>query len=318
MRPSVVKRDEPLVFRPAVDEPGISQTTTMLVVVLAVAVISLACVSFMPSINDYMVGNTLWNGLADLSRGYPAAAPDNLPQPSAASLGTMLVVPELPPSPADLSGMREFISGGGTLIIADDYGYGNQVLEYLGVTARFSGLTLLDPLFCYKNPAFPRITDFSPEVVGYGVISVVLNNATALTGVNPKDVLAWSSKESILGAGQIPAATKSGGGPYPVAARMTVSSGEVVLLSDPSIFINSMLKMEDNRIFVDYLLSKAAVTGSLHIIETSLNKGAMDYAKAGLARAQEAFKQPVLACVLLAAVFAAVFTGLFRDKITRS
>jgi len=304
----------PRIFEPGGEAPGVDRTTVLLAVVLTVAVISLACVSFMPSVNDFMFGNTLWNGLAGFSEQYSAVNLESPAQPSGESGATVLLIPQLPLSPAELSHLKDFAANGGTLAIADDYGHGNQVLEYLGLTARFSQLTLMDPFFCYKNPALPRITDFSPEVAQYGVVSIVLNNATVLTGVSPGDVLAWSSAESFLGSGQTPASTPVATGPFPIAARIKFGSGNIVLLSDPSIFINSMLNLEDNRLFLEYLLGKAAHAGGLYVIESALDRGAMDYAKRGLARVQEAFRQPMVAAVFLAAIFAIVFHFSFRTK----
>jgi len=304
----------PRIFEPGGEGPGVDRATVLLAVVLTVAVISLACVSFMPSISDFAFSNTLWNGLSSFSEEYSSVNLESTAGLPGETAKTLVLIPQVPLSPAELSELKDFAAGGGTLAIVDDYGHGNQVLEYLGLAARFSQLTLMDPFFCYKNPALPRITDFSPEVAEYGVTSIVLNNATTLTGVSPGDVLAWSSAESFLTAGQNPASTPTASGPFPVAARIKFGSGEVVLLSDPSIFINSMLKLEDNRLFLEYLLGKAGEVGKIQISETHLDRGAMDYAKRGLARVQEAFRQPVVAAVFLAVIFAIVFYFSFRTK----
>ena len=133
------------------------------------------------------------------------------------------------------------------MVLADDYGYGNQVLSYLGIEARFSGEALLDPLFSYKNEQLPRIFNLSPDSVTDDVDSLVFNHATCLTDVEAGDVLALSSSFSFLDLNDNQKCDEDEPtGAMPVISSHAQASGRVILVSDPSIFINSMGTLEDN------------------------------------------------------------------------
>ena len=123
-------------------------------VILTVALIVLLVITawFFPSNEDFRVENPFWNGTRDLTTGCPALPLSSLadlpPSPQGA---TLILVPYLSCTPAELGQLNSFVTRGGTLVLADDYGHGNQVLEYLGLGARFSGQSLLDPTVNYKS-----------------------------------------------------------------------------------------------------------------------------------------------------------------------
>ncbi|MFH0914507.1 MAG: DUF4350 domain-containing protein, partial [Chloroflexota bacterium] len=210
---------------------------------------------YLPPDKDFLAENPYWNGTRQLaaqpvrSLGELARLPDK---------SALILLPYLPMGSQELSQLRDFVSGGGILVLADDYGYGNQVLEYLGLKARFYGQTLLDPLFNFKNQNFPRVTRFNSPVTT-GLDSLVLNYATALENVADEETLALSSVVSFLDRNEN--ATWDTGeptGPLPVVSRHKLGGGQVFLVSDPSIFINSMLDLGSNRTFVSRIAAGAS------------------------------------------------------------
>ena len=253
----------------------------LLIVITLVLVISLLSVWFYPSAQDYMTSNTMWNGGRDLSSVFSAediGLMDNLTDlPDKTAL---ISIPYLEFSDDELASMRQFVDRGGTLLLMDDYGYGNSVLRYLGASVRFSNKPLLDPLFNYKNQWLPQITDFSPEVAEGDITVVVLNHATALINAVASETIAWSSSYSFLDANENESWDQDEvRGPLPIAAQFRFGKGTVVIVSDPSIMINSMLDKGDNYAFTQYLISLNSEPESIFVDYSHLAKTPLDISK---------------------------------------
>ena len=63
----------------------------------------------------------------------------------------LIVIPHQRPTGDDVDRIESYLDRGGTVVLADDYGFGNVILEGVGLAYRFSGIPLLDPLFNYRN-----------------------------------------------------------------------------------------------------------------------------------------------------------------------
>ncbi|MCD6358558.1 MAG: hypothetical protein J7L90_01185 [Dehalococcoidia bacterium] len=289
----------------------------LIAVLLLVALISAGCIYSTSSVQDFMPGNNIWNGMRDFGNEVNATNIDSLDTLPELSQGATLVeIPYTHCEEGELSRIKEFVVQGGNLLLLDDFGYGNDVLEYLGVNARFSGARLLDPLFCYKNPMQPRITDFSPEVRQAGVSVVTLNYATGLTGVDELEVLAWSSSCSFLdydGNGEWSYGEEKC--PSPVAARVKLGKGKVTIVSDPSIMINSMRGKGDNTAFIEYLVARDGVGGEKILINrASLDKDVLDRSRLGIVGVREIFSAPYSLLGLVAIIFVVVSQYTLRKE----
>ena len=240
------------------------------VVILTIAlVLILAIVAwFSPSNEDFRADNPLWNGTKDISSSFPASPLASLSDlPPSPQGSTLILIPYLDFTPAELGELNSFVTQGGTLVLADDYGFGNQILEYLGLKARFSGEILLDPLFNRKNKWFPRISHLASSSVTSNTESLILNHATCLSDVEASDVLALSSSFSFLDLnGNQSWDEEEPTGPLPVISRHNLGSGKMILIADPSIFINSMETIESNYKFIQNL---AAITTAELLIDQS-------------------------------------------------
>ena len=184
-----------------------------------------------------------------------------------------------------------------------------SILEYLNISCRFSGVPLLDPLFCYKNQWFPLITDFNPSF-NKDVKEIVLNHATALINTENTEVIAWSSSSSYLDQnGNESPDDGEQKGPLPVAVEMRFGSGTIILVSDPSILVNSMLGKYDNMLFIKTLAS-ADSSGENIVMDTShLVKDPMDVTKSRLVGIKNVLSQPyaVLGIVFLLFIFTSIY-----------
>jgi len=138
------------------------------------------------------------------------------------------------------------------LILADDFGSGNLLLKGLGVKARFSGRLVVDPLFRGKASVLVKTASLSIHLAD--VESLMFNYPTFLYLKEEGAMLAKSSSFSFIddnlnGKMEI----DEYGGPFPMIARLQYGKGEILLISDSSIFINSMLEEEGNREFLKQL-----------------------------------------------------------------
>jgi hypothetical protein len=189
---------------------------------------------------------------------------------------TLIFIPYRQCDPGELEVLGRFVMDGGTLLLADDFGWGNQVLQHLGIKARFSGQALLDPLFHYKNRWFPRVDCAAGDSLTVGLEHLTLNHATALEGVFPASVLATSSSFSFLDSnGNQVADEGEPTGRQVVMSRQAVGRGQVVLLADPCVFISSMLEYGENLNLVRNIAA-ASPAGlyfdQSHIVTSNLSK----------------------------------------------
>ena len=121
----------------------------------AMAVVVLLTVWFFPTTTDFRTQNPFWNGLRSFEREFqitPIESLSVLPEEPHGSV--LVVIPYVQVDDADVARLRSYLEGGGFLILADDYSYGNSVLNGLGVSARFTNSPLVDPLFNYRTPGY--------------------------------------------------------------------------------------------------------------------------------------------------------------------
>jgi hypothetical protein len=253
-----------------------------LILVTIIMVLALAvAIWLVPPDADFLHTNPYWNGLShfptDINVQPYVAASDLVP-----STGKVLIVfPYSDFTSQELATFESFVRTGGTLVVADDYGQGNQILQGLGLQARFSGEVLLDPMVCYRNRWLPKSVRITDDPLMQGINSMVLNHATSLTSVTPQEVLAQSSSFSFLDSNQNGSLdSKEASGPFPVIARVPLAEGQLILISDPSLFVNGVLALADNRILAQNLARMA--TGGFLVDESHLPASNLVDAKAGL------------------------------------
>jgi len=232
---------------------------------------------FLPLNDDFSVDNPYWNGTSDISNDYsitPLVSFDELPEiPDNSAL---LLVPYTGLTTSELMLVKSFVTKGGSLILADDYGYGNRVLEHLGLEVRFSGQPLMDPLFNYKNQNLPSIYNFKTYGNTEESLSLTLNHATCLTNVIDSQVLALSSSFSYLdsnGNGQHDENEASG--PFILISEHFIDAGKVIVIADPSIFINGMEEITENYGIIKQVAGIAAekvFIDQLHLPYSNLHR----------------------------------------------
>ena len=283
---------------------------------LVIAVLLAVVVWFYPSNRDFGPGNSSWNGLSDFIADFEASLINSLDELPSSPQGTALVViPYAPFSDSDLRGLKEYAAGGGTLVVLDDYGYGNQLLEYLEVEPRFTGDPLLDPLFSYRNSSFPKITHFAQGPLSSGVETIVLNHASSLIDVPDDEVIATSSRFSFLDQnGNSMWDEGEPEGPIVVACSISYHEGYIVLISDPSIVINSMLKMGDNRLFIENALALGGANPEVIVDGPHLPPSPLEGAKETLGVVRSAVETPQGTVGLLVVMLVLILVPFWRKN----
>lgn len=240
----------------------------------------------------------------------PIDSLSNLPH---AAKGTTLVeMPYTRYSESELAQIGAYVANGGTLLLLDDYGYGNQVLGSLNAGIEYSGKPLVDPLFDYRTKLLPKITDFASDKIATNVSSVVFNHATTLKVTDAK-VVAYSSSFSFLDENnnqKCDAAEATG--PLPVIAYQQIGQGYVVAFTDPSMLINSMIGLDDNRQLVGNAIRFQAATPEVFIDQSHLDSTALDHSKSTLDLIYQAVASPVGAILLVTALLAVTFYPIMK------
>ena len=286
----------------------------LLAVVALTLIISALCIWFYPSLQDFMETNTAWNGIRKFSDGYNAVNIGSLVELGDYKEGGVLVaIPDLDYSEDDLGRLKRYIDKGGTLLLMDDFGYGNSILAYLGLSARFSNRPLLDPLFCYRNQNLPRITDFDPRVKAAGIEAIVLNHPTTLIDVAGEQAIALSSPASFLdmdGSGNWSEGEPKG--PFVVAAEIKLRKGMVYAVSDPSIIINTTFGRDNNEAFIKYLITRRGEPKTVTVDAQHLVKAPLDIGKERLLEIWAFLSNPFAILVIMAVLFIMIYRYTYR------
>ncbi len=280
-------------------------------VTLTAAVLGVVAVGFYPSPTDFRPDNPSWNGLSGAAHAWQMA-----PLPSLARLPTdprqtaTVIIPYRPMSRADAVRIARYLQRGGVVIVSNNFGTGNQLLEEAGLSVRFSGAPLLDPLVHYRSLWLPRILDVPVLPAGS---ALVLNHATALTGTGAMRVMARSSRYSFLdlnGNGRADRGEPQG--PFAVAAWGRVGAGILVAVSDPNLLINSMIGLGENRAFVREAFRLAGDHPRIFLDDSHLPANTLDDAKAALGALRDAPGHSVALLVILVLGIAAPLAVTLR------
>lgn len=151
--------------------------------------------------------------------------------------------------------VHRYLMNGGTVMLADDFGSANTLLSGLNTSSRFDGNLLLDMSF-EKKPDFGVAYQIEDHPITDGVYLLMMNRPTVLKPDKEATVLVQTSRASWLDKDEDGVYDENEpSGSFPVLSVEDYGRGELILLSDPSIMINSMLDKVDNQRFVDNLLA---------------------------------------------------------------
>jgi hypothetical protein len=230
------------------------------IIVLVIAVI----VAASTSATSFGAYNGAWDGTSELqTQVETTGASPSIIRKTASYTETqpnetvsIILAPEQSYDDSSQQRIRQFVRAGGTLVVAGDFGnHTNPLLRSLGTSAQLDGRVLRDERYNYKSPAMPRARNVSDHRLAANVSALTLNHGTA---VRPRNATAL-----VNSSGFAYLDTNSNGNldsnetvrSWPVATVESVGDGRVIVVSDPSILINSMIDQPGNRQFIQNIVS---------------------------------------------------------------
>jgi len=245
------------------------------VVLVVLLVANVALVGAMSaSDTPYGTYNGDWDGTADLREtveeaglettvGIDAAAYEDV---SAGEATAFVVAPQREYGPVATAQLRQFLSQGGTLVVAAESERTNGLLSALDAKARIGNGTIRDEQSNYRSTALPVATNVSEHALTDGVEQVTLNYASPLVPNNASVLVSTAPTAYVDRNGNATLDPDESIGTVPVASVERLGSGRLVLVSDASVFTNALLEREGNEAFVRALLdnSSAALFDQSH------------------------------------------------------
>jgi hypothetical protein len=168
----------------------------------------------------------------------------------------LIVAPNTTFSPREISSLKDFLSNGNTLFIADETGSVNGLLEGLGSNIRINpgNISSIDMEF-YDYWSVIGYSRHEDPILA-NVSTLTLNRPSAVSGGNllvTTSLFSWDDKNGNYYLDNDESLSSFG-----ILSRDSVGNGTLYVLSDPSIFINGMMDVpmrSDNNVFIANLLS---------------------------------------------------------------
>lgn len=227
---------------------------TLKILIIVSIVIFIGILRFSQGIDDFSTYNAEWNGGKDirneLSKNHTVSSMpgiDGLTVYDPDKTAFIILGPDEIFSKQDRKIVKEFIENGGLLILADDFGTGNYLLDNLTTGIAFSNMLILDDVNYRENITFPvtttNIANVSEITMNYPTSLIIENGSVNILAST--SLFSWLSKDGV---------TRERSGSFPVIADISYGQGKIVAIADPSIFINSMLPFGDNNILFEKLV----------------------------------------------------------------
>jgi hypothetical protein len=236
--------------------------------------------------------NTEWNGsshfFSDLDRHRLVEVTTPADLNSAGKNDILLIIaPSHTPTSAEIAGYREFLDRGNTILIADDFGTGNDILLGLGSRIAILNGNLSSMDRGYSDPYSVVAYRVSNSTLAFNGDSVLLNRPAALTGgktILLTSVMSWidTNTDRKINLQELM-------GTFAVMAEEKVGNGNLIVLSDASIFTNTMYEADEtydnrlllgsisggqNQIFIDQMNSRTGdvegISGILSPVRSNL------------------------------------------------
>lgn len=227
---------------------------------LALLALSMAS-AILPISEDFHPSNPYWNGLETFFNVINATALDAavsrvLPERSV----LFIIGPYHEFTEARLEAIVFYVADGGTLVLMDETGAINPILSRLGLGIRVNGCFMLDAVFYYRSWKMPKAFAVKGGGPALGVEALAMNLPSILNIEGSKaKALALSSSFSFLDMdGDGRPSFHEPSGPFVLAADASYGKGRVIVISDSSLFLNSIIGREDNLLLLKNLVGARA------------------------------------------------------------
>ena len=205
--------------------------------VAAVVFVAATAVAPLLMAGDFATDSREWNGFADFvdtagQQGVALNETDTLEWRQVSSDDVIAVV--YPTDAIDVTSLADFVTQGGRVLLADDFGASRSFIDRLAVERREPAPENLPHRnFIDDDPGWPLFTIEGVHPLLDGVEEVVANHSAVLHNIG----------------GPVIAYDEQGGLVY----DMMLGDGRAIVVADPGIFINAMLPVADNQTFAENL-----------------------------------------------------------------
>ncbi|ACL16181.1 conserved hypothetical protein [Methanosphaerula palustris E1-9c] len=224
-------------------------------IIIGIAILSLTWYLTTTPI-DFSSTNVQWNGTSQFFGKIDGTDVTDVSTLNSYSNATLLIIaPTRDYTGGEAEAIRTFLMRGNTLILADDFGTGNSLLQGMN-----SGITLLQDNLSSIDTGYTEST----SVLAYpnqshtllrGVDTLCLDRPAAILGGNP--LMATSRLSWIDTDGDHHPDNDENFRQYTIMANETFGDGELIVIADPSIFINGMVSSGDqwsNQRFIENII----------------------------------------------------------------
>ncbi len=200
------------------------------------------------SSTPYSMFNTGWDGTARFAmllhskgiRVVPLFQPLDMENLGNKNGVLIIVAPDVSYTSAELAQIRDFVKRGNTLLVADDFGDGDQVLKALNLPVGISKYPLRD-FFYEKDDRIIVAVRINDPLLGRNVSRVIMNEPSAIIVSRKGEV--YSSRVAMVNFHMRE---------FPILTEVPYGDGRVVVLADPDILTNQFFS--ENRQFVSNLV----------------------------------------------------------------
>lgn len=243
---------------------------TLLTVIMLILACGALLTQFMTTDEEYSRYNIGWNGTSDfflMAEGQEYLySPDDL---SGRTNTTLLIIA---PREEEFPGLSEYLNAGNTVLIADQSGNANLLLENLGSGIRVQNDSIRSTSMEYRDPGLFRGT-VSGNIYGTNVTDLTFNYPGYVSGGEPlvtTSYLSWIDT-NLNGIPDTNESLKV----YTLIATENISNGRLAVVADPSLFINSMIvrrhtenlavlnSLLENDLIIDQTISLTTEGGGL-------------------------------------------------------
>ncbi len=191
---------------------------------------------------DYRADSPAWNGLSSFveeahTAGCALTTTDHLDWSQLSSRDVLFFV--YPQSTIEASALGAFLTNGGRVLIADDYGAASTTLEALEIRRHPARLESVPRDL--RHPELPVARAGLLTALGRSTPELLANHPAAFETALPATFV-FSAGQALVVEGK-------------------VGRGHFVALADPSVLINNMLDVPGNRAFVRALLADLCLPG---------------------------------------------------------
>jgi len=228
----------------------------LLIALMGAVLLSLpAGVPTIKSYSEYSSFNTDWNGCSKFTKQIYDSKIDITPIYSPYDdynfdkNGVLFIIgPEIGFSDIEIEKIENFLENGNTLVIADDFGTSNQILEKLNISNKFTKNKIND-IFYISNE---NLIEYQiPESHGGGVLVTNIPTYTSKTGFITTSNFSKSSSKT---------------GYLTLISEMNYGNGKIILIADPDVFTNGLYEYNQNFLenFLERLNSDHIYLDEIH------------------------------------------------------